>query len=70
VLRHPVQLEASVDGGRTLLRRWWGSAQLCFHVQPGNYDTDSLIGVLKELGSLLGYFADCAACSVARFGGR
>jgi hypothetical protein len=22
---------------------------ICFHVQPGNYDTDTLIGVLAEL---------------------
>ena len=31
-----------------------GGAQLCFHVQPGNYDTDSLIGVLGELRGFLG----------------
>ena len=31
-----------------------GGAQLCFHVQAGNYDTDSLIGVLGELRRFLG----------------
>jgi hypothetical protein len=28
--------------------------QLCFHIQPGHYDTDSLIGVLGELRRFLG----------------
>jgi DDE superfamily endonuclease len=31
-----------------------GGAQLCFHVQPGNYDTDALIRVLGELRTFLG----------------
>jgi transposase len=31
-----------------------GGAQLCFHVQADNYDTDTLIGVLGELRRLLG----------------
>jgi transposase len=31
-----------------------GGAQLCFHVMAGNYDTDSLIGVLGELRRFLG----------------
>jgi transposase len=31
-----------------------GGAQLCFHVQAGNYDTDALIGVLGELRRFLG----------------
>jgi DDE superfamily endonuclease len=31
-----------------------GGAQLAFHVHPGNYDTDSLIGVLQELRRFLG----------------
>jgi hypothetical protein len=31
-----------------------GGAQLCFHVQAGNYDTDCLIGVLKEVRRFLG----------------
>jgi hypothetical protein len=31
-----------------------GGAQLCFHVTPGNYDTDSLIGVVQELRKFLG----------------
>jgi hypothetical protein len=33
-----------------------GGAQLCFHVTPGNYDTDTLIEVS----------ADCAAASAGR----
>jgi hypothetical protein len=31
-----------------------GGAQLCFHVQAGNYDTDTLIQVLGELRRFLG----------------
>ena len=31
-----------------------GGAQLCFHVQPGNYDTDAPIGVLQDLRRFLG----------------
>jgi DDE superfamily endonuclease len=31
-----------------------GGAQLTFHLQPGNYDTDSLIQVLGELRRFLG----------------
>jgi hypothetical protein len=31
-----------------------GSCQLCFHVQPGSYNTDSLIEVLKALRTFLG----------------
>jgi hypothetical protein len=31
-----------------------GGAQLCFHVQAGNYNTDSLIQVLGELRRFLG----------------
>ncbi len=31
-----------------------GGAQLCFHVQAGNDDTDTLIGVLGELRAFLG----------------
>jgi hypothetical protein len=31
-----------------------GGAQLCFHLQAGNYDTDTLIGVLGELRRFLG----------------
>jgi hypothetical protein len=31
-----------------------GGAQLAFHVQAGNYDTDSLIGVLGQLRQFLG----------------
>jgi hypothetical protein len=31
-----------------------GGAQLCFHIQPGNYDTNSPIQVLEELRRFLG----------------
>jgi hypothetical protein len=31
-----------------------GGCQLAFHVQPGSYHTDSLIGVLGELRRFLG----------------
>jgi hypothetical protein len=31
-----------------------GGASLAFHIHPGNYDTDSLIGVLGELRHFLG----------------
>ena len=31
-----------------------GGAQLCFHVRAGNYDTDSLIEVIKQLRVFLG----------------
>jgi hypothetical protein len=31
-----------------------GGVQLAFQVHPGNYDTDSLIGVLQELHRFLG----------------
>jgi hypothetical protein len=31
-----------------------GGCQLCFHLQPGNYDTDALIGVLCQLRRFLG----------------
>ena len=28
-----------------------GRARLCFHLQPGSYDTDALIGVLEQLAT-------------------
>jgi hypothetical protein len=31
-----------------------GGAQLCFHVQAGSYDTDTLIQVIKQLRVFLG----------------
>jgi hypothetical protein len=31
-----------------------GGCQLCFHLQPGSYDTDTLIGVLGQLRRFLG----------------
>jgi hypothetical protein len=41
----PLQLETGLDGRR---------AQLCFHVQAGNYNTETLIEVLDELRCFLG----------------
>ena len=45
----PVQLEERVDGGRAVLRRQGGGAQLAFHVWAGSYDTGSLIEVLGDI---------------------
>jgi DDE superfamily endonuclease len=50
----PVQLEARLDGRRAVLRPAGGGCQLAFHLQPGNYNTDSLIGVLGQLRRFLG----------------
>jgi transposase len=54
VLEHPFNWKkasmaaALCDGVRG------GGAQLCFHLQPGNYNTDTLIQVLGELRRSLG----------------
>jgi hypothetical protein len=37
-----------------VLRRQGGGAQPAFHVQAGNYDTERLIEVLKQLRRFLG----------------
>ena len=50
----PVQLEARLDRRRVVLGSNGGGCQLAFHVQPGSYHTDSLIGVLGELRRFLG----------------
>src|SRR5215207_2521233 len=49
-----VQLEACLDRGRVVGWLRCGGGQLAFHVQPGSYNTDSLIGVLGELRRFLG----------------
>src|SRR5829696_8445198 len=49
-----VQLEACLDRGRVWVGSTGGGGQLAFHVQPGSYNTDSLIGVLGELRRFLG----------------
>jgi hypothetical protein len=54
VLTHPFNWKrASMAAGLCYGVRG-GGAQLCFHVQAGNYDTDSLIEVLGELRRFLG----------------
>jgi hypothetical protein len=48
-----------------------GGAQRCFHVRAGNYDTDSLIGVLGELRKFLGgEKAPCCGTGCPPNGGR
>jgi DDE superfamily endonuclease len=54
VLAHPFTWKrASMAAGLCYGVRG-GGAQLAFHVQAGNYDTDSLIGVLGQLRKFLG----------------
>jgi hypothetical protein len=48
VLAHPFNWKASMAAA-LCYGVGGGGAQLCFHVTPGNYDTDILIGVLAEL---------------------
>jgi hypothetical protein len=38
-----MQLEEGVDGGRPRYGVRGGGASLAFHLQPGNYNTESLI---------------------------
>jgi putative transposase len=45
----PVQLEAGLDGAVLCYGPAGGGWQLAFQVQPGSYDTDTLIVVLSEL---------------------
>jgi DDE superfamily endonuclease len=53
VLVHPFNWKkASMAAGLCYGVR--GGAQLCFHVTPGNYDTDTLIQVLDQLRRFLG----------------
>ncbi len=54
VLEHPFNWKkASMAAGLCYGVRG-GGAQLCFHLQPGNYNTDALIEVLGELRRFLG----------------
>jgi hypothetical protein len=54
VLTHPFNWKRTSMAAALCYGVRGGGAQLCFHVQAGNYDTDSLIGVLGELRRFLG----------------
>ena len=54
VLTHPFNWKRASMAAALCYGVRGGGAQLCFHVQAGNYDTDSLIGVLGELRRFLG----------------
>jgi len=54
VLRHHFNWKRASMAGALCYGNRGGGAKLCFHVQPGNYDTDSLIQVLDELRRFLG----------------
>ena len=54
VLRHHFNWKRASMAAALCYGLGGGGAELCFHVQAGNYDTDSLIGVLSELRCFLG----------------
>jgi hypothetical protein len=54
VLTHPFNWKRASMAAALSYGVRGGGAQLCFHVQAGNYDTDSLIEVLGELRRFLG----------------
>jgi transposase len=54
VLAHPFNWKRASMAAALCYGVRGGGAQLCFHVQAGNYDTDTLIGVLDELRRFLG----------------
>ena len=54
VLRHPFTWKRAAMAAALCMRPRGGGAQLAFHLQPGSYDTDSLIVALTELRSFLG----------------
>jgi hypothetical protein len=54
VLVHPFNWKKASMAAALCYGVGGGGAQLAFHVQAGNYDTDSLIEVQGELRSLLG----------------
>jgi hypothetical protein len=54
VLVHPFNWKKAAMAAAICYGVRGGGAQLAFHVQAGNYDTDSLIGVLSELRKFLG----------------
>jgi transposase len=54
VLRHHFNWKRASMAGALCYGARGGGAQVAFHVQAGNYDTDTLIGVLGELRRFLG----------------
>jgi hypothetical protein len=54
VLAHPFNWKRASMAAALCYGVRGGGAQLAFHVQAGNYDTDSLIGVLGQLRKFLG----------------
>jgi hypothetical protein len=54
VLEHPFNWKKASMAAALCYGVRGGGAQLCFHLQPGNYNTDSLIQVLGELRRFLG----------------
>jgi hypothetical protein len=54
VLAHPFNWKRASMAAALCYGVRGGGAQLAFHITPGNYDTDSLIGVLGQLRKFLG----------------
>jgi transposase len=54
VLQHPFNWKKASMAAALCYGVRGGGAQLCFHLQAGNYNTDSLIQVLAELRRFLG----------------
>jgi DDE superfamily endonuclease len=54
VLVHPFNWKKASMAAAICYGVGGGGAQLCLHVHPGNYDTDTLIEVLGELRRFLG----------------
>ncbi|HEX5877129.1 MAG TPA: transposase, partial [Actinomycetota bacterium] len=53
VLRHPFNWKRASMAAALCIRPGGGGAQVAFHVQPGSYDTDTLIVALGELRRFL-----------------
>jgi DDE superfamily endonuclease len=54
VLHHPFSWKRASMAAALCIRPRGGGAQLAFHIQPGSYNTDSLIVALTELRGFLG----------------
>jgi hypothetical protein len=54
VLEHPFNWKKASMAAALCYGVRGGGAQLAFHLQPGNYNTDSLLQVLAELRRFLG----------------
>ena len=54
VLTHPFNWKKASMAAALCYGVRGGGAQLCFHLRPGNYNTDNLIQVLGELRRFLG----------------